>query len=108
MIKMNTDYLYQLYFWFFVISIILFLVFVIVVEVNNDFIKQGTIPGWVWLIFALFLIFLFVAVILYYFSYTPKPVVVKQVTFGETVVEVVAQPGCIEEPECKPKRCFDK
>ena len=64
---MYYDYVYQIYFWLFVFSIILFIVFIAVVETNSSFTSGNALPFWVWLIFLFFLIFLFVSIILYYY-----------------------------------------
>jgi hypothetical protein len=76
------------YFWAVVISIILFIVFIVVVEMNTDFVNQGIIPGWSWIIFAFALIFLVLAVLMYWWYQSPV-VIVDEPVLATTVIEEV-------------------
>lgn len=63
----DDRYLYTSpWFYLFLLALILFIVFIIVIE-NHDEFKTGGIPTWVWMIFIFILLFLFVSFILYYY-----------------------------------------
>ncbi len=63
---MACDYL-NAWFYLFLFTVILFIIFIMVTENNQSF-KDGTgMPSWVWFLFVLMIIFLFISFILYYY-----------------------------------------
>ena len=75
--------LFQPWIWLLFLSIILFIVFIIVIETynipsnttNTTTLDSTLIPNWIWLIFLFMLVLLFISFIWYYYSsnlcYTP-------------------------------------
>ena len=92
------------WFWLLVISIVLFVTFIILIETNQDAIDNNTIANWVWLVLLMTLAFAITAFLVYYFT-TPNlnacnlPCRITQ----EVLVHQVANPcvdPCNLEPVC--------
>lgn len=64
----DDRYLYTSpWFYLFIFTIILFIMFIIIIENDGGF-KSGTgIPTWIWMMFLFIILFLFVSFVLYYY-----------------------------------------
>lgn len=64
----DDRYLYTSpWFFLFLMTILLFITFVIVIENNGQFKNGNDIPSWLWMMFIFIILFLFVSFILYYY-----------------------------------------
>ena len=83
------------YFWFLIFAIVLFIVFIAVVETSSDFHNNGSLEWWVWLIFAFAITFLFISIVMYYFQYANTycmPVPSCAVNTFPPIVETIIEP----------------
>lgn len=96
---MDTSILYEYYFWFFIIGVILFVAFILVVELNSDFKTTGSIPGWTWIIFAFALFYLILSILAYWWSKHTMVVAADVVMPVEEILEI---PTVVSAPIAEP------
>jgi hypothetical protein len=65
------DLIYSPWIWFFVVCIILFIVFIVVVELHSD---KSDMHNWIWILFLFIIIFFAISIFLYLYFRSPVTV----------------------------------
>jgi hypothetical protein len=113
----NRPFYIQPWAWFLFVGIILFVVFICVIELNGHVNTNEPIPEWVFFIFIFIVIFLFISFLMYYWHKNRcmvMPVVVEeQIINKQIVVEPAIVDDCyldcpVYEYNCQPyKNCYN-
>lgn len=64
----NTPYYLRPYFWLIFLTMILFLIFIVIIETNKSFTSTGYVSAGMWVLFFFIILFLITSFIWYYYD----------------------------------------
>ncbi len=98
-----TPYYLRPYFWLIFLTMILFLIFIVIIETNKSFTSTGQISIGLWVLFLFIILFLITSFIWYYYDSLNKCEViltVEPIQYKMPIEEHNVYRVPIEEPEC--------